>query len=1458
MADFTTARNHPGSLYPVMWYSHTLFNEVNSSFPLNTFDDVLEYVRAESGDVEQLGKIMVKLSRDFLATDSMYHNRFKNVWSWSEWPGRDGNDAKIDMIARQHDGQLCAILCRCYETMSTLDIKSVEEFLAMAASLKITNTILVYTGDPLTGDTENLIKYSGCSVLDTDKFRYSGIDWSAYPEIKRKEPKELWPHQQDAISGVLEGFKKNDRGKLIMACGTGKTITALRIAERYAGPGSLILYAVPSISLVQQSMRAWSDNADMQHNYIAVCSDQSLSEDSSITELESEVTTDYSILQESLKRRPRQAMTVVFSTYHSLDVVKDAMGKRKFDIILADEAHRTTGVEDKSSFTMIHEDRNISGRKRLYMTATPSMYSDTVKVKTDSMVYSMDDESKFGPQFYHLGFTDAVSRGILADFRVKIAVVPQVDTTGSDDVTVPLDERTLLSAVWHGLNYPDDDENKPRLLKKVIAFTNRIDRSMMFAGAMSDHEGRDRSMARIVEQYESMAKLSTGNSVQVSHVDGKTGAMKRRDRLQWLDDNDRDDTCRIISNARCLSEGVDVPALDGVIFLNPRKSWVDVIQSVGRVMRKSPGKQYGYVILPVALPAGVKFHEALNDNKTFKVVWQVLNALRSHDESLAHEVMLNSSNGNTSSASRISTSILGVEDSGMVGGMFTGIKSKLVEKVGDINDQVLSAAAIRMETNLRDRMTHDEHVKSEMERFRGEVEDLVSYPVTQDAAVRAVSQYAALSPVLDSLFSGYVSPDNPLMREFARMMVVLGLGGNFSGKASRETKPTGSARQSYIQKMCGNFLGETCGIVNVPVPVIEFIINSVNHILKRQFEVALNHPYVKVLEPFAVTGSFMARLIESRYMNYGATNMYGHNLYANQSDLLAYCVSRANIETVYQNRNGGVYVPFGGMGYADTLAMDSPIPPRYRQPASSIATLSPYEKIESLAPPDQLVIMGSLFHSGTGHSGKKSEAAYIRALRWASDSIEYTGIIAVVTDASFIDAGVAQKLLHKKFTNVWCVKIPGDMFITILVKNYDKATRAVRYKEMGMDEFKETKSVDKIQRWKIVKQDKSDREFESYMPMSKKRTRAVGNSVFRLHSLGLYAQRDLWLYNSSKSELVINMASYISYCINPLLPGVSRYGSRPPYVLDRLDQSYIDPELDRSLIRRALYRPFFKRYVYFDTDIFINKPHEIPSLFPRGDDLDRTPLGQLRCNIFGSGRENLVIMVTQKTRLSVLVTDTTPDSNVLSNVHCFPYYTDGAGTENILDSTLARYRGHYNDDTITKLDIFHYVYGLLHHEGYRKRFKDSLLSNLPRIPMAPNFDMIAQYGKRLVDLHLNYETGPRYSLEWVGPFDSFTEMSLSGSYWSRKSPQDRLMINGNVVVKGIPEITYSIGGRTPLEWAVDQYRVKVNKKALVIDDPCTRMTQDDVIALVERMVYVGVESGKIIKEISMLPYKARR
>lgn len=712
-----------------------------------TFDDVLDYLRAKNrGDKVALGRDFERLVCDFFKSDKYYSQRFSKVYMWNEWEGREGQDIGIDIVAREQlpsykqTAKNCAIQCKCYDDNTTLSQDDVSAFIAEArADSNFSSMILVFTGEKISKHAASKLHRNKVQIITKDHFDESGVDWSKYPTIIPKSPKELKEYQKDAVTSVVTGFENekhknknrpDHRGKLIMACGTGKTLVSLHIAEnkKIAGIGGIVLYLVPSISLILQTMREWSGNASIPHNYIAVCSDKSVGgERGTIAELESPVSTNPDELYKQIRVRPKNAMTVVLSTYHSIEAIEDATKGMRFDVVFCDEAHRTTGVDDKKYFTRVHDEENIRADRRLYMTATPRIYSEGAKTrgrKRGKAAYSMDDTTVYGTNFYTLSFADAVHKyNALADFKVKIAVVEFDDVAGEYDLSeegietrdlvekireatklqntevqvsvadndnsLPVDERTLMAAVWHGIQYPDDGD-RPNLLRKVITFCNRIDSSKLFAGCIDDHDAVvNRSFESVVADLKQ--RNSSPYEVKVRHIDGTNNALFRRRGMKWLQGGRTDDqTCRILSNARCLSEGVDVPALDGIVFLNPRKSQVDVVQSVGRVMRKVVGKEYGYVILPVAIPAGVPFHEALDDNKTFQVVWQVLNALRSHDERLESEISRISLDPRPSQGrppiERVRIDIMShAHQTHLPAGLFEKIYTKMVEKVGDIN-----------------------------------------------------------------------------------------------------------------------------------------------------------------------------------------------------------------------------------------------------------------------------------------------------------------------------------------------------------------------------------------------------------------------------------------------------------------------------------------------------------------------------------------------------------------------------------------------------------------------------------------------------------------------------------------------------------------------------------------------------------------------------------------------------
>ena len=680
------------------------------------FQSTLDYIRERATSEYRKGELFERLMLTYLTEDPDYKEQFSEVYLYKDWAelqtGYDANDIGIDLVAKERHGGYCAIQCKCYAEDTRISKPAIDSFISASASERFTSRLIVDTGgewgpnalrtiDPIK-DKLRIIRYSD---LESSPFDWPDLSLHDPGQLTYKQRRfHLKDHQKEAFDDVINGFKEADRGKLIMACGTGKTFTALKIAEEIAGTEGRVLYLVPSIGLLSQAMREWSDQRGVPHSYIGICSDKhagAATEDASIQELKIPVTTDPSEISRALHKPDTSKMTVVFCTYQSLPIIEEAQnnGAPQFDIILCDEAHRTTGVDrpgDKTSpFVLVHDADRIRASKRLYMTATAKLYTESAKTKAldyNIDVFSMDDEEKYGPQFHRLPFSKAVEIGELSDYRVAIFGISEYEVnsalggnTGKYGSEININDATRIIGCWRALQNPenkqkDDETLKP--LRRVITFTNKIDESKAL-----EHYWNNIIEDAIEKLPED--EIPTNFKCETKHVDGTDHALNRRARLDWLK-GDVEGVCRILSNARCLSEGIDVPALDAVIFYKPRKSHIDVVQAVGRVMRKAPGKQFGYVILPVAIPDDRDPAAALNDNERFSNVWSVLNALRSHDDRL--DAKINSIDLNKEMPDSIVIGGGGGGDPSWVGEQLSllpieipveAILSKIVEKCGD-------------------------------------------------------------------------------------------------------------------------------------------------------------------------------------------------------------------------------------------------------------------------------------------------------------------------------------------------------------------------------------------------------------------------------------------------------------------------------------------------------------------------------------------------------------------------------------------------------------------------------------------------------------------------------------------------------------------------------------------------------------------------------------------------------
>ncbi|MBD1213193.1 MAG: DEAD/DEAH box helicase [Dolichospermum circinale Clear-D4] len=1594
-----------------------------------TIHSILNEFRENSDSPRELGDKFERLMLNYLQTDPIYKEYFSEVWLWMDFPKR-GNmpDTGIDLVAVIRDtGDYCAIQCKCYGEDQTLEKSDIDSFFTASGTNLFKKRMIISTTNKWSKNAEAALNNQQIPVIRATIYDLanSPIDWDQFSvenpdHLQLKPKKQIRPHQQTALEKVLRGFQTEDRGKLIMACGTGKTFTALKIAENFPRENNLILFLVPSISLLSQTLREWTAETDINFHSIAVCSDVNVGKnkkksqnddlaDITVNDLAFPPTTNaHDIIKSyrafntpqppletgALNSPPLQGggLTVIFSTYQSIQAIADAQkqGLPEFDLIICDEAHRTTGVtiagEDESYFVRVHNQDFIQAKKRLYMTATPKLYSDDTKVQAqenNALLCSMDNEDIYGQEFHRLSFGEAVSTGLLTDYKVMVLAVDEkyVSATFQQQLADANNELDLKDAVkivgcWNGLS--------KRLLKDAtgeeIEDNNPMKRAVAFSRTIQDSETIVRLFADIVNDYQQLnPDDETFLQCELQHVDGKQNALQRNEKLAWLKaeppaatrEGNSGNICRILSNARCLSEGVDVPALDAVMFLTPRNSVVDVVQSVGRVMRKAEGKKYGYIILPVGIPADMSPDVALKDHQKYKVIWQVLQALRSHDDRFndtVNKIELNkrrpsqiavigvggkTKNDGSSQSAKTGTSYKQLELNFPVEEWRNAIYAKIVTKCGDRQYWEKWAKDV---ADIAD--THISRIKALLENSESEAKKVfdefitglhqnINPNVTEDEAIEMLSQHLITKPIFDALFEGYeFTKYNPVSQTMQKMLDVLE-GQSLQKEVktldkfyeSVRKKASGidnaEGKQRIIIELYDKFfraafprLVERLGIVYTPVEVVDFIIKSADFALKQEFGVGLSDEGVHILDPFTGTGTFMVRLLQSGLIKpEDLQRKFSYELHCNEIVLLAYYIAAINIEESYHFLAGGEYQPFNGIVLTDTFQMfenagyllESIFPENNQrvinQKQRDITVIignPPYSagqgnandnnqnlKYENL---DQKIANSYAKHS-TATNKNSLYDSYIRGFRWASDRIKDKGIVCFVSNGSFIDNNAMdgfRKCLVDEFTSIYCFNLRGNqrtsgeqsrkeggkifgsgsratIAIIFLIKNSSKKSEnKVFYHDIGdyltqkekLDIIKNFGDISTIKWQEITPNENYDwinqrhDDFESFISLADKQDK---QTIFTLSSNGLQTNRDCWTYNFSRLSNLENMKRMIEFYNNQI--HASEINHDPRYIswtrgLKKRLSKKEKLNLEAESIKIAIYRPFCKQWLYFSKD-FNEYIYQMPKIFPN------------------QNLENLVICISGiggSKEQSTLILNTLADQNMQhSGTQCFPLYTyekqselgelfATANTEqytkkeNIPDSILKEYQQKYEDKTITKSDIFYYIYGVLHSPEYKQRFASDLKKMLPRIPFTADFWTFSQAGRELAYYHLNYETIEPYELEefkkdlYLDNQDYQVEKMVFGK---NKNSLDKTIIiyNSKLTLSQIPLETYEyiVNGKSALEWIMERYKVTKDKDSGIINDP-NHWSENPryIVDLVKRIVRVSLETVRIVKSLPPL------
>ncbi|CAJ3224789.1 DEAD/DEAH box helicase [Burkholderia pseudomallei] len=994
---------------------------------MTALEKLLDTFRHAAVTEREKGTYFEELIVTYLRNEATYGDLYSDVWTYAEWAdlqGLDKRDTGIDLVAKTRGtDEFHAIQCKLFAPGHKVQKSDIDSFFTASGKKPFTRRIIVATTNHWSEHAEDALldQQPPVSKIDLTALEESQIDWGQYqpkaaPVIKAK--KELRPHQTNALNAVVHGLATADRGKLIMACGTGKTMTALKIAEAMAGAGKRVLFLVPSLSLLSQTLTEWTQESETPLHSFAVCSDSDVGkkrkkEDDMVQtfvhELRYPATTNSARLAEEMsKRHDASHMSVVFSTYHSIDVISRAQkqfGLADFDLIVCDEAHRTTGAtfgdDDESTFVRVHDADYISAAKRLYMTATPRIYGDSAKATAERdnvALCSMDDTALYGDELFVITFSEAVKRGLLVDYKVIVLAVEEThvnrrlqDLLRDENNQLKVDDAAKIVGCWKALSkqgLTEDLVGDGDPMSRAVAFCQVIEVSKgakthkvsskqiagMFQAVVEAYQESEET-----EEFEQAARLHC----EAEHVDGGMNASEKEAKLAWLKAETPENTCRILSNVRCLSEGVDVPALDAVLFLTPRNSQVDVVQSVGRVMRNAPGKKRGYVVLPVVIPAGVEPHEALNDNKTYAVVWQVLQALRSHDDrfdAMVNKLDLIGKDTSKMEVIAITDKIQkkqqkanGTKNKDAGKGGFTigeavkkrtaqeqhelqfeigeiekAIYAKLVQKVGNrhhwedwANDIAKIArthidritAIVENPANAKERNAFNE--------FAEELRDDLNGSITDGEIIEMLAQHLITKPVFDALFADYsFAKHNPMSLAMQHVLDVLEehrldkeadtLEGFYeSVKMRAEGIDNAAGKQKIVVELYDKFfrnafpkMTERLGIVYTPVEVVDFIIHSVAHVLQTEFGQTLGSKGVHIIDPFVGTGTFVTRLLQSGHITpEELPHKYKHEIHANEIVLLAYYIAAVNIEAVYHGIVGGKYQPFEGICLTDTFQM---------------------------------------------------------------------------------------------------------------------------------------------------------------------------------------------------------------------------------------------------------------------------------------------------------------------------------------------------------------------------------------------------------------------------------------------------------------------------------------------------------------------------------------------------------
>lgn len=1563
-----------------------------------TFNQLIDQINNNTTDNRDRGTAFEKMVVAYLENEPAYKNRYSNVWMLSDVPAEYGiskRDTGVDIVAKDRaTGKLTAVQAKFYKGKVGKD--TINSFVAEASKNYYADGIIVTTTNEWNANAENALEGLSKPItrIGLSQLEHADIDWQlfdfkSYNKGLKKTRKKLRDYQTKAIENSLVYFKDHSRGKLIMAPGTGKTFTSLKIAEALMKDQDKqifnVLYLVPSIQLLSQTLFSWnsdvSDEIELQS--FSVVSDSKASkrkrgtDDLSAKDVGFPATTDFTRLVEeykALKDSDNKQMRVVFSTYQSIDVVGNAQkeGFPEFDLIIADEAHRTTGAkalnDDPSVFTKVHYNKNVQGKLRLYQTATPKIYGTEAKKKAedDSVILaSMDDQKLYGDEIFRMSFGEAVSRGYLTDYKVSVIAVSESyvnknmqNIMADDSNELKTDDIGKIIGVWNAMVKRNGANGAitGAPLKRAIGFTDSILHSKMLANTFN----------HVVNDY--LDDASEGSYyVDVRHVDGTLNALQKKEALDWLEADIPENEARMLSNVRFLTEGIDVPNLDAVVFFSPKKSQVDIVQAVGRIMRKFGGKEYGYIILPIVLDTNVDPSVALDNNEKYKAVWQVLNALRSTDERFEAEI--NKLELNKKKSGKIK--IIGVstrphdkvdEDRGKkaeeqqkveqlsldidnenITDLEKAFYGKIVKKVGDrryLEDWSADVAKIaqRHITKIKDLIETQTGARKAFDVFIKGLRYNINDSIDEEQAIEMLAQHLITQPIFEALFDEYsFVNNNPVSKAMNDVLSAFSLFG--FDKEQKELEPfyesvklrasgidNAEAKQKIIVTLYDKFFRtgfkkttEQMGIVFTPVEVVDFIIKSVDWALKKYLGRSLADENVHILDPFTGTGTFITRTLQyfNQLMGAGVINYedilrkYMHELHANEIVLLSYYIAAINIEAVFDEINGPDegYVPFNGIVLTDTFesteeqatlddklfgANNARLREQQKEPITVIIGNPPYSVGQKNANDDnqnehypklEASIQSTYVKRSSSNLSKGLYDSYIKAFRWATDRLGNKGIVGFVTNGSYVDSGTTDGLrasLYEEFNQLYIFNLRGNqrtlgeqsrkeggkifgsgsrapIAISILIKDgSDK--HELHYHDVGdyLSRKQKLKILDHAElingvEWQKIQPDKNNDWINQRDPNYQKYA-DIGNDVFYSSAVGVSTNRDAWVNGFSK-EAVLKNSKYLIDNYNEALEQTPNYEKGPNLMddtkikwssgLKKQFQLGHKLQFNSKDLVETLYRPFTKKYLMYDRNI-VERPGQYYKKW---------------------GKNNLVIVTTGRGAsrdFSVLVSNLIPDIQLLMNGQGFMRYDNSDSSDSLFQADHNNMNQAFADKLGLSLDdTFAYVYGLLNSPEYQQKYANDLKKDLARIPIVANKEKYVEVGKKLMDLHINYEEVPVYQDVKIIVSDDPSYVVKKMKFGKKLDPETnrkvndryKIIFNSDITVENIPEKAYKyiVNGRSAIEWIMDQYQVKTDKKSGITDDP--NDFSDDpkyIFNLLLRIINVSVQTVDLVNSLPKL------